>query len=171
MTPRLNIAVFQLIDNSLHRYLKLVFFQFAFPNFNYIPAGSFELSIIFSVSFRIPIYFLLPKFRVTLRPDKIFAAFVPMPKTAIHKDGCFIFWQKKIRFAGIAFVILPVTEAFGEKILPHLFLGLRVFTVNPRHVKAADFFCVYVCHIPGLRLFRSILPEAGCNCYIFAESE
>ena len=80
-----------------------------------MPAHSSELALFLFISFLIPFNFLLPKLYVCLGQTEVFAIFMTVPETTVHKDDRAVFTQHQIRMTGQTWMVEPIAEASAEK--------------------------------------------------------
>lgn len=106
--------------------LTFVGLQFAIPNDYYVPAHFSKFLLFFFITFAVAIYLLIPKRGIGLWHHKVFAAFVPMPKTAINKDASAVLTQNNIRMTGQPRIIQTIAEFVSPQKLTHKNLRLRI---------------------------------------------
>ena len=69
-----------------------------------------------------------------------------MPEAAVDKNNRAVLGKYNVGLAGIAFVILAVTEAVAEQILPNDFLRFGVGAADAGHILAAFSGSLRICH-------------------------
>ena len=94
----------------------------------------------------IAVYFIEPPFGAGFGYHVIFASLVPMPKAAVDKNYGFVFGEYDIGLTGHIFYMQAVAETVFMQKLAHQHFGLGILTPNARHVIAARFLTVYICH-------------------------
>jgi len=91
-------------------------------------------------------YFMKPPFRSCFRHNKIFAAFVPVPKTSMYKNYSFIFWQHNIRLPRQPLHMQPIPVPVFMQKPAHQHFGFGILAPDARHIVAAGCFGVYIGH-------------------------
>lgn len=62
-----------------------------------------------------------------------------VPKAAVDEHCCFIFGQYNIRCARIAFIVLPIAEALGKKVLANNFFRFGILVADAGHIVTSLF--------------------------------
>jgi len=110
------------------------FFELAFPNGDDFPAELFEVAGVVFIVGDVALKLLFPEGLVAFWSRGVFAAFVPVPETAVDKDDGFILWQNNVRLAGEAFDILPEAVSGAVQQRADENFRLRILPANPRHI-------------------------------------
>ena len=69
-----------------------------------------------------------------------------MPEAAVDENNRLVFGKYNVRLSGVASVILAVTEAVAEQILPNNFLRLGIGAADAGHILAALSGSLCICH-------------------------
>lgn len=88
-----------------------------------MPAHSGKFPVLLFVSFAVMINFIEPKMRVGLGDNKIFATFMPMPKTTIDKNTCAVFSQNNIWMSWQSRIVKPIAETLAPQIFANKISG------------------------------------------------
>ena len=87
------------------------FFEFAFPNNNHVPSLTTELFCVLLISFHVTKYFRPPIVLIRRRPNESRAVML-MPKAAVDKNNCLVFWKDYVRAARQLLHIFSVSKSF-----------------------------------------------------------
>lgn len=105
-----------------------------------MPAELAEFAGVFFVVGDVTLKLFVPEGFVRFRGGGVFAAFVPVPETAVDKDHCFVFRQDDVRLAGQFLDVFPEAVARAVQHRADKNFRLRVFSPDSRHVPAALFW-------------------------------
>lgn len=111
-----------------------LFFELTFPNGQNSPTRLLQLLIICLITLDVSVYFLPPKIRIVLRPDKVFTAIMLMPEATVYKHNRFVFWQDDIRFSGQAWIVLSISETVCKQEFANKFFRLCVLAMYAGHI-------------------------------------
>lgn len=95
-----------------------------------MPPQMLQLRHIARIALAVAADFVSPKCCVRLWQMIVFAGFVPMPKTTIHKYDCTILAQHNVGGAGQSFHIFAETHAACKQETAHHALRPRVAATN-----------------------------------------
>ena len=112
-------------------------FQLALPHCDAVPSHCGKLVLLFLVAGAVALYLGSLEFRVALRYDEVFAAFMPMPKATIDKDDCAVFAQHDVGMTRQTRVVQPIAIPSAEQELPHQYLRLGVLPPYRCHTAMA----------------------------------
>lgn len=121
-------------------------FELALPDDDDGPAFGFELAPGVLVALLVPCYLGGPEVGVGFGDGVVFTVFVTVPEAAVDEDGCAVFGEDDVRFAGEASVIDAVTEAQAPEGFAEDQLRLGGGGVDGGHVCVALGGCVIVWH-------------------------
>ena len=62
-----------------------------------------------------------------------------VPKAAVHKNDCVVFWQHEVRLSRQFTVMQPKPETHSMKAAPDNHFGLGILRLDPGHHATADF--------------------------------
>lgn len=108
------------------------------------------------VSADIFVELLLPELNPAFRHISVLASAVPMPVTAMNKDGDLIFRKIDVGMTEHAGVVFSVAEALMKQQLTKVDLRLCVFTFDCGHIPTSAFRADRICHYtPSVSLTKA----------------
>ena len=103
----------------------------------------------------ISIDFAFPKLGIAFGPDKVFTAFMFMPKTSIYKNNCPVFRKNNVWFSWKPDIVLSIPKTFREEIATHDHLWFRILPFYIGHISTSNLGRVYIGHMITLKsLFK-----------------
>lgn len=129
------------------------FLELTFPDGDDFPAEFSEFALMFPIIGNVALEFFVPEGFVGFRSGGVFAAFVPVPETAVNEDNCAVFGQYDVRFARQSLDVFPEAVSGTVQHGADKNFRLRVFSPDSRHVPASLFWS-QVIHAQSVKLCR-----------------
>ena len=132
--------------------------QLALPNRNDLPAKSFKLRAIASISTNCGAPFVAPELRIGRRSHAAPFAIVRMPEAAIDKDRLFALREREIGFAGKRLRVKRVPVTAGMKPASQRDFRLRIAWLDGGHVPSSLLGAQVVRHGPIVLEYSNSIP-------------